>query len=69
MLLMMEREAERSPRQAHGLPAGLAGRSGMSVPGLMEALIPRKDESHGSTEEVKRPRRGVQLALQGRAAA
>jgi hypothetical protein len=22
------------------------------VPGLMEALIPRKDESHGSTEEV-----------------
>ncbi len=24
------------------------------VPGLMEALIPREDESHGSTEEVSR---------------
>ena len=29
------------------------------VPGLMEALIPRKDESHGSTEEVPRGASGA----------
>ena len=29
------------------------------VPGLMEALIPRKDESHGSTEEVPRRTSGA----------
>ncbi|WP_460841483.1 flavin-containing monooxygenase, partial [Nocardioides marmoraquaticus] len=29
------------------------------VPGLMEALIPRKDESHGSTEEVSRGASGT----------
>ena len=30
-----------------------------SVPGLMEALIPREDESHGSTEEVSRGASGA----------
>ncbi len=37
------------------------------VPGLMEALIPRLDESHGSTEEVPRraSRAGDQVGGRG----
>jgi transposase len=38
------------------------------VPGLMEALNPREDESHGGTEEVPRgaSRAGVRLAVDAR---
>jgi hypothetical protein len=39
------------------------------VPGLMEALIPRKDESHGSTEEVPRGASGSGDPDGGRSAA
>lgn len=39
------------------------------VPGLMEALIPRKDESHGSTEEVSRGASGAGNQDGGRSAA
>jgi hypothetical protein len=39
------------------------------VPGLMEALIPRKDESHGSTEEVPRGASGAGYPDGGRSAA
>ena len=38
------------------------------VPGLMEALIPRKDESHGSTEEVPRGASGASDPDGGRSA-
>jgi hypothetical protein len=39
------------------------------VPGLMEALIPRKDESHGGTEEVPRGASGAGDPDGGRSAA
>lgn len=39
------------------------------VPGLMEALIPRKDESHGSTEKVPRGASGAGDPDGGRSAA
>jgi transposase len=39
------------------------------VPGLMEALIPREDESHGSTEEVPRGASGASDQDGGRSAA
>jgi hypothetical protein len=39
------------------------------VAGLMEALIPRKDESHGSTEEVPRGASGAGDQDGGRSAA
>lgn len=39
------------------------------VPAVMEALIPRKDESHGSTEEVSRGASGASDPDGGRSAA
>jgi len=39
------------------------------VPGLMEALNPREDESHGSTEEVSRGASGASDPDGGRRAA
>ena len=44
------------PAALPGVFPYLPGQSGNTcpVPGLMEALNPRKDESHGGTEEVPR---------------
>ena len=51
-------EGERAQKRAQRRGGVCAGED-CPVPGLMEALIPRKDESHGGTEEVPRGAAGA----------
>lgn len=64
-----DRKARRRQGKSDPLDAYAAARAALSgaatgtakcpVPGLMEALIPGEDESHGSTEEVSRGASGA----------
>jgi hypothetical protein len=54
-------------RRAQGsVLAAIEGTSSCLAPGLMEALNPREDESHGGTEEVPRRAAGAGDSVGGR---